>query len=91
MRVRDLCAAIGALEEPATGTTAGALALYLAAHAEASGELVVEQGIEMGRPSRIDVAILGRQEAVVSGRARCVVSGTLEDAGYLDVEAPPPR
>lgn len=90
VRVRDLCGAIGALEEPASGTTAGALALYLASHAEASGELVVEQGIEMGRPSRIDVAILGRDEAVVRGRARCVVSGTLEDmTGDLDVEAPP--
>jgi trans-2,3-dihydro-3-hydroxyanthranilate isomerase len=79
VRVRDLCAAIGALEEPASGTTAAALALYLAEHGELDApSLVVEQGVEMGRPSRIDVAVDAPHKATVRGRARKLLSGPLE-------------
>ena len=68
--MRDLCAGIGALEEPASGTTAAALALYLAGNgALAEAELVIEQGIEMRRPSRIDVAIEAADTATVRGRS----------------------
>ncbi|HMI98528.1 MAG TPA: PhzF family phenazine biosynthesis isomerase [Gaiellaceae bacterium] len=77
-RVRDLCAAIGAVEEPASGTTAAALALYLAHSGQLVGdELVVEQGVEMGRPSRIDVSVRPPVAATVRGTARKVLSGTL--------------
>ena len=79
VRVRDLCAAIGALEEPASGTTAAALALYLAANGQLTGnELVVEQGIEMGRPSLIDVTVDPPDTATVRGVARKLLSGKLE-------------
>jgi trans-2,3-dihydro-3-hydroxyanthranilate isomerase len=79
VRVRDLCAAIGALEEPASGTTAAALALYLADTGQLAGsELIVEQGIEMGRPSRIEVAVDAADTATVRGAARKLLSGQLE-------------
>ncbi len=79
VRVRDLCAAIGAVEEPASGTTSGALGLYLERHGQLSGpDLVIEQGVEMGRPSRIDVAIDPPDAVTVRGSARKVLSGTLE-------------
>jgi predicted PhzF superfamily epimerase YddE/YHI9 len=79
VRVRDLCAGIGALEEPASGTTSAALALYLARHGLLAGsELVVEQGIEMGRSSRIDVDLEAPDIATVRGAARKRLSGTLE-------------
>jgi PhzF family phenazine biosynthesis protein len=77
-RVRDLCAAIGAIEEPASGTTSGSLALYLAHEGHLATELVVEQGLEMGRPSRIDLRIRSPREVTVRGTARKVLSGILE-------------
>jgi trans-2,3-dihydro-3-hydroxyanthranilate isomerase len=78
-RMRDLCARIGALEEPASGTTAGALALYLAELGQLDGpELTIEQGVEMGRPSRIDVLVAASNAVVVRGEARKVLAGRLE-------------
>jgi PhzF family phenazine biosynthesis protein len=78
-RTRDLCAAIGALEEPASGTTSGALALYLAQHDQlADSELVIEQGVEMGRPSRIELAVTPPDLVTVRGQARKVLEGWLE-------------
>jgi hypothetical protein len=72
-------AAIGALEEPASGTTAAALALYLAAHGQLDEpNLVIEQGVEMGRPSRIDVTVDAPDTATVRGGARKLLSGPLE-------------
>ncbi len=77
-RMRDLCAAIGAIEEPASGTTSGALAFYLAEQAQlASRELVVEQGVEMGRPSRIEVVVRSSDRLTVRGQAQKVLEGTL--------------
>jgi PhzF family phenazine biosynthesis protein len=79
-RVRDLCAAIGSLEEAASGTTAATLALFL--HL-ADGDwlldykLLVEQGVEMGRPSRLEVNVIARDAAIVRGRARKLLAGTL--------------
>jgi PhzF family phenazine biosynthesis protein len=80
-RVRDLCAGIGSVEEAASGTTAATLALYLR---RSDGdwlddnELVIAQGVEMGRPSRLDVSVLADDSAVVRGRARKLLAGTLE-------------
>jgi trans-2,3-dihydro-3-hydroxyanthranilate isomerase len=58
--MRDLCAGIGAVEEPASGTTSGALAFALADQgiltAERS-EVQVDMGVEMGRPSRLSVQV----------------------------------
>jgi PhzF family phenazine biosynthesis protein len=80
-RVRDLCAAIGAVEEAASGTTAATLALYLErsdGDRLLDDELVVEQGVEMGRPSRLEVSVVAYDAAVVRGRARRLLTGRLE-------------
>jgi trans-2,3-dihydro-3-hydroxyanthranilate isomerase len=73
-RMRDLTAAIGDLEESASGTTSAALAMYAARHALLGGQrtLTIEQGVEMNRPSRIEVALAGHEDtwqAHVSGTA----------------------
>jgi PhzF family phenazine biosynthesis protein len=78
-RVRDLCAGIGALEEPASGTTAGALALYLARHDQLDRpKLDIEQGVEMGRPSRLEVIVTAHDAVTIRGTARKVLAGELE-------------
>lgn len=81
VRMRDLCAAIGAVEEPASGTTSGALALALASVLTPQRpRLVVTMSVEMGRPSRLSVhvefdgsrpstaCLLGRSRLVLAGR-----------------------
>jgi PhzF family phenazine biosynthesis protein len=60
VRMRDLCAAIGTVEEPASGTTSGALALALANANVLTPQrprLVVTMGVEMGRPSLLFVHV----------------------------------
>ena len=60
----------GVVEDPATGAAAAAFAGYLRSRgAAATGDsFMIRQGVEMGRPSRIDVA-LGERSALVSGSA----------------------
>lgn len=80
-RLRDFCPAIGNAEEAASGTTNGALACYAVRHGLCGAgssdrfEGVGEQGVAMGRPSRIRVALFcnGRsvREVRVSGSAFC--------------------
>jgi len=77
VRLRDFCPGIGDDEEAASGTTAGALACYLFANGplEVQGEtatLNVEQGIEMGRPSRLRAQLTLRCNEIV----RVAVTGT---------------
>lgn len=73
-------------EDPATGSAAGALGAYLVHHGlcrpDATGvaRLVVEQGIEIGRPSRIEVAVTVDRagtitEVRVAGQAVTVIEG----------------
>ena len=72
VRARMFAPAFGVPEDPATGSAAAALAGFLARSAPpGNGTLrwVVEQGVEMGRPSRLVVSI-------VEGDARVRVSGT---------------
>ncbi|HSD78169.1 MAG TPA: PhzF family phenazine biosynthesis isomerase, partial [Solirubrobacteraceae bacterium] len=65
----------GASEDPATGSAAGPLMAYLHRRAGADA-LVVDQGIAMGRPSRLDCAIeAGRVR--VAGDAVVVARGTV--------------
>ncbi|WP_309662697.1 PhzF family phenazine biosynthesis protein [Sphingomonas sp.] len=60
-------------EDPATGSAAGALGAYLASLApDSDGELsfTIDQGVEMGRPSRIEVTVekrRGKPGAVLIG------------------------
>jgi trans-2,3-dihydro-3-hydroxyanthranilate isomerase len=85
VRVRDLCAPIGALEEPASGTTSAGLAFVLADQevlTPSRRRLEVTMGGEMGRPSRVQVELefgKGGQatQARVSGTARRVLAGRL--------------
>jgi trans-2,3-dihydro-3-hydroxyanthranilate isomerase len=66
----------GISEDPATGSAAAALGIYLAARA---GDINFEiaQGVEIGRPSRIYVE--ARKDGVeVGGRSELVLRGTLD-------------
>jgi trans-2,3-dihydro-3-hydroxyanthranilate isomerase len=71
----------GIVEDPATGAAAGPLAVHLARHGRiAFGEkIVIEQGVEIGRPSTLHARALGapdRLEAVeVGGNALIVGQG----------------
>src|SRR5690606_2878972 len=64
---------IGLREDPATGSANAAFAAYLARRG-ARGRRVVEQGFEIGRPSRIHleigdaIAVGGRVQPVAEGR-----------------------
>ncbi len=81
LHVRCFTEAFGIPEDPATGSANGCLAAYLVEHRYFGGadvDVAVEQGIEIGRPSRlhlrarrtaagIDVHVGGRVEAVAEG------------------------
>ncbi|MDQ3767542.1 MAG: PhzF family phenazine biosynthesis protein [Actinomycetota bacterium] len=75
-RARGFFPDFGIPEDPATGSAAAALGLYLASRL-GTVELSVAQGVEMGRPSLIRIqAEQGRVE--VGGSCRMVFSGRLE-------------
>jgi trans-2,3-dihydro-3-hydroxyanthranilate isomerase len=65
-------AAVG--EDPATGSAAGPLCAYLAARA-GTPAVTIEQGIEMGRPSRLEAAMEGDVPRV-GGDVVVVADGT---------------
>lgn len=74
VRARGFFPGLGLPEDPATGSAAAALGIYLADRVGPI-DLEIEQGVEMGRPSRIamsaregDVSIGGRCELIFSGR-----------------------
>ena len=83
-RARMFAPNMGVPEDPATGGACAALGGYIAARSAVSdGTLrhTVHQGVEMGRPSRIDVEIDVSQGAVtavrVGGSSVLVSAGTL--------------
>jgi trans-2,3-dihydro-3-hydroxyanthranilate isomerase len=61
MHVRVFAGGVGVPEDPATGSAALRLGVFLAGSgllpADGAASYVVEQGIEMGRPSRLECAI----------------------------------
>jgi trans-2,3-dihydro-3-hydroxyanthranilate isomerase len=63
-------------EDPATGSAAGPLCAYLAQRTGTT-ELTIQQGIEMGRPSRIETAMEGNRPRV-GGDVVVVADGTLQ-------------
>jgi trans-2,3-dihydro-3-hydroxyanthranilate isomerase len=63
-------------EDPATGSAAGPLAGYLAARGLGEA-IVVEQGIEMGRPSLLSCAVQGDRRIEVAGDCVIVATGTV--------------
>ncbi|MGN6189559.1 MAG: PhzF family phenazine biosynthesis protein [Conexibacter sp.] len=62
-------------EDPATGSAAGPLCAYLAKRAGTTA-LTIEQGVEMGRPSRLEAAMEGERPRV-GGDVVVVADGTL--------------
>jgi trans-2,3-dihydro-3-hydroxyanthranilate isomerase len=82
-RVRMFAPEAGVPEDPATGSAAAALGAYLGPRlTEGLHRRVLEQGIEMGRPSRIELEVDVREGVIeritVGGHAVPVTRGTLE-------------
>jgi trans-2,3-dihydro-3-hydroxyanthranilate isomerase len=70
-------------EDPATGSAAGSLGAYLVRHGKLCGgeQLKILQGVEMKRPSHIEVVVdqVGvKLTPRVSGSAVCVMEGQIE-------------
>ncbi len=63
-------------EDPATGSACATLAALLTRHLGHNVTLTVHQGVEMGRPSRIELATTG-PAITVSGKAVPVMAGQL--------------
>jgi trans-2,3-dihydro-3-hydroxyanthranilate isomerase len=88
IRARMFAPGMGIGEDPATGSACVALAGFLALRSEKrDGTLrwTVDQGVEMGRPSRLDLEVdlkRGQLAAIrVGGSSVLVSSGTLHIAG----------
>ena len=86
--VRNFDPLVGVLEDPATGSMAGALGAYMLGkklvdfeHESSTTHLVLEQGFEMGRPSLIEVEVDIRDGAVtevrVGGQVVILIEGEL--------------
>ncbi|MDH4215049.1 MAG: PhzF family phenazine biosynthesis isomerase, partial [Candidatus Thorarchaeota archaeon] len=80
---RVFAPAFDVLEDPATGSAIGPLGAFLEHHdvipAHTHGEeLVIEQGYEMKRPSKLRVQVIKKKQKVdvlVSGRVRATAEG----------------
>lgn len=68
---------VGIVEDPATGTAAGPLAAYLVRYGAAAGpRILIDQGLQTGRPSRLDVRVSGA-EIELRGSAVVTAEGTI--------------
>lgn len=75
---------LGITEDPATGAASGPLGCYLVKHGVLpAGDIVSEQGIEMGRPSFIHIRIESEGEQITAVRVggRCHFAGE----GFIEV------
>lgn len=75
---------MGITEDPATGAASGPLGSYLVKHGVfPAGDIVSEQGVEMGRPSFIHIRIESEGEAITAVRVggRCHFAGE----GFIEV------
>lgn len=88
LHVRDFCPAVGVPESAGAGTTNAALACYLVRHGhvvpgeDGTAHLMAEQGMEVGRPSRVHSAVTVAADGTIArlqvgGTARKVMDGTL--------------
>lgn len=86
VRARFFAPQLGIIEDPATGSAAGALGAYLYAHKAIDRDddvlrVTVLQGVEMGRPSAIDVEVHGDSasplEVRVGGSAITMMRGDM--------------
>jgi len=84
-RARMFAPGAGVPEDPATGSAAGPLGAYLAAHGLLRGRsaFAIDQGVEMGRPSRLWVEVECDSSGMprvlrVGGETVPVMRGTIE-------------
>lgn len=76
VRARMFAPLHGVMEDPATGSASAALGGLLASRGEGA-RLLVEQGFEMGRPSRIEVEVDEAGRVRIAGSCVPVMQGTL--------------
>jgi trans-2,3-dihydro-3-hydroxyanthranilate isomerase len=80
-KTRMFAPSSGVAEDPATGSAAGPLAIHLARHGRIrfGDEIEIEQGAELGRPSRLHARVEGSSERIerveVGGSAVIVARG----------------
>ncbi|MCY7364556.1 MAG: PhzF family phenazine biosynthesis protein, partial [Frankiaceae bacterium] len=80
---RVFAGGVGVAEDPATGSAALGLGVYLVATGLLAdgGPYVVHQGLELGRPSRLDCAVVASggsaASATVSGEVVPVAAGRI--------------
>jgi trans-2,3-dihydro-3-hydroxyanthranilate isomerase len=76
-KARVFVPAHGVDEDPATGSAAGPLALHLARHGriEFGDEIVIRQGVEIGRPSTLHAVARSPDEIEVGGSAVVIARG----------------
>lgn len=85
LRARMFAPLAGTFEDPATDSASGALGAYLASldpRTDGDYRITIEQGVDMGRPSEINLRVLksaGQVTSVrISGRCVQVMRGVLE-------------
>jgi trans-2,3-dihydro-3-hydroxyanthranilate isomerase len=84
VHLRMFAPEVGVLEDPATGSCAGPLAAYIEQYNllkrdRPRRDIIIEQGYEIRRPSRLVASIIGEKDfkgAYVSGKTRLVAEGT---------------
>jgi trans-2,3-dihydro-3-hydroxyanthranilate isomerase len=82
-KTRMFAPALGVAEDPATGSAVGPLAVHLARHGRTAfgEEIVVDQGVELGRPAKLYARADGSAErlerVLVGGSAVLVARGEL--------------
>ncbi len=87
IRARAFCPGAGVPEDPATGSGAGPLGVYLALHGalpRGGPRFRIDQGVEMGRPSEIEVTVDRSAGGAPSG-VRVAGSAVLMMQGHLEV------
>jgi trans-2,3-dihydro-3-hydroxyanthranilate isomerase len=81
VKLRMFGPGLGMAEDPATGSAAGPLALHLARHGRIGfgDEIEIEQGVEIGRPSKLHARVDGTADPIerieVGGSAVIVARG----------------
>ncbi len=79
IHVRIFAPQVGVLEDPATGSAAGPLGAYLVKNelAPPNKNIIIEQGYEINRPSKLLVYVKNLKERIlVSGRVKVMAEGT---------------
>ena len=76
-KTRMFAVGAGMTEDPATGSAAGPLALHLARHGRIAfgDEIVITQGVEIGRPSTLHAVARSPEDIEVGGAAVVVARG----------------